>query len=112
MAKKKNKENIVPMEQELIAVSEPLVITESVIKDEKTIIEEERRKKNTLELMTLEELVYAEKASRLVCQKYENTVKNYDGSFQQNTIEYEKFKKINTIHQNILNKIENKLLEL
>lgn len=108
MAKKTEKKAIVESELK----SEGPIVEAKLMTEKEAVQEIKEKNKKTIDSMTLPELVYAEKASRLVCQKYENTVKNYDGSFQQNTIEYEKFKKINTIHQNILNKIENKLLEL
>lgn len=102
MAKKKNETNAVPMEQELIAVSEPLVTT-NVIKVEKNY------KINSL---SIQELIYVEQATKIVCQKYENTVKNYDGSFRQNGDDYNNFKKFNTLRNKVISKLEEKLTEL
>lgn len=104
MAKKKNETNAVPMEQELIAVSEPLITT-SVIKDEKSY-------KVNLNSLSIQELIYVEQATKIVCQKYENTVKNYDGSFRQNGDDYNNFKKFNTLRNKVITKLEEKLTEL
>lgn len=104
MAKKKNETNAVPMEQELIAVSEPFVTT-SVIKDEKSY-------KINLNSLSIQELIYVEQATKIVCQKYENTVKNYDGSFRQNGDDYNNFKKFNTLRNKVITKLEEKLTEL
>ena len=62
--------------------------------------------------MSLIDLVYAEKCAKTVCQRYENSIKNYDGSIAHNSIEYKKFQRFNDIHQCILNKMEEKLLQL
>ena len=69
MAKKKNETNAVPMEQELVEVSVPLSTISYKV---------------NLNSLSIQELIYIEQATRIVCQKYENTVKNYDGSFKQN----------------------------
>ena len=57
---------------------------------------------------TLEELLQLEKAARILCFKYENSSKNYDGSISNN-MEYDKFKKINNLRNDILNEIEKRL---
>ena len=102
MAKKKNETNAVPMEQELIAVSEPLVTT-NVIK---------KKKNYKINSLSIQELIYVEQATKIVCQKYENTVKNYDGSFRQNGDDYNNFKKFNTLRNKVISKLEEKLTEL
>jgi len=66
-------------------------------------------KKEITENYTLEDLLKLEKASRLICMKYENSTKNYDGSIANND-EYTLFKKYNDFHNGILVKIE-KLLD-
>ena len=81
MAKKKNETNAVPMEQELVEVSVPLSTISYKV---------------NLNSLSIQELIYIEQATRIVCQKYENTVKNYDGSFKQNGDDYNNFKKFNT----------------
>jgi len=62
-------------------------------------------KKENTENYTLEELLKLEKASRLVCMKYENSTKNYDGSIANND-EYTLFKKYNDFHNEMLYEIE------
>lgn len=97
MAKKKNEMNAVPMEQELVEVSVPL----STISN-----------KVNLNSLSIQELIYIEQATRIVCQKYENTVKNYDGSFKQNGDDYNNFKKFNTLRNKVISKLEEKLEEI
>ena len=96
MAKKKNETNAVPTEQELVEVNVPL----------STI-----NYKVNLNSLSIQELIYIEQATRIVCQKYENTVKNYDGSFKQNGDDYNNFKKFNTLRNKVISKLEEKLEE-
>ena len=97
MAKKKNETNAAPTEQELVEVSVPL----------STI-----NYKVNLNSLSIQELIYIEQATRIVCQKYENTVKNYDGSFKQNGDDYNNFKKFNTLRNKVISKLEEKLEEI
>ena len=96
MAKKKNETNAVPMEQELVEVSVPLSTISYKV---------------DLNSLSIQELIYIEQATRIVCQKYENTVKNYDGSFKQNGDDYNNFKKFNTLRNKVISKLEEKLEE-
>ncbi len=96
MAKKKNETNAVPMEQELVEVSVPLSTISYKV---------------NLNSLSIQELIYIEQATRIVCQKYENTVKNYDGSFKQNGDDYNNFKKFNTLRNKVISKLEEKLEE-
>ena len=97
MAKKKNETNAVPMEQELVEVSVPLSTMSYKV---------------NLNSLSIQELIYIEQATRIVCQKYENTVKNYDGSFKQNGDDYNNFKKFNTLRNKVISKLEEKLARL
>lgn len=97
MAKKKNETNAVPMEQELVGVSVPLSTISYKV---------------NLNSLSIQELIYIEQATRIVCQKYENTVKNYDGSFKQNGDDYNNFKKFNTLRNKVISKLEEKLEEI
>ena len=97
MAKKKNETNAVPMEQELVEVSIPLSTISYKV---------------NLNSLSIQELIYIEQATRIVCQKYENTVKNYDGSFKQNGGDYNNFKKFNTLRNKVISKLEEKLEEI
>ena len=99
MAKKKNETNAVPIEHELIETSVPLPLA--------TI-----SNKVNLNSLSIQELIYIEQATRIVCQKYENTVKNYDGSFKQNGGDYNNFKKFNTLRNKVISKLEEKLARL
>ena len=92
------KKEVIKVEPELIAVAEPLV-TEIETND----------KFSQLSLM---ELVYAEQAAKIICQRYENSIKNYDGSIARNSVEYNKFKQFNNLHQELLDKIEETLSRL
>ena len=97
MAKKKNETNAVPMEQELVEVSVPLSTISYKV---------------NLNSLSIQELIYIEQSTRIVCQKYENTVKNYDGSFKQNGGDYNNFKKFNTLRNKVISKLEEKLEEI
>ena len=92
------KKEVIKVEKELVAVAEPLV-THIVTED----------KFSQLSLM---ELVYAEMAAKIICQRYENSIKNYDGSIARNSVEYNKFKQFNNLHQELLDKIEETLSRL
>ena len=91
------KKEVIKVEKELVANVDPLTLT--VAED----------KFSQLSLM---ELIYAEKAAKIICQRYENSIKNYDGSIAHNSVEYNKFKQFNNLHQEILDKIEETLLKL
>ena len=91
------KKEVIKVEKELVANVDPL--TPTVTED----------KFSQLSLM---ELIYAEKAAKIICQRYENSIKNYDGSIAHNSVEYNKFKQFNNLHQEILDKIEETLLKL
>lgn len=60
--------------------------------------------------MDLARLLEYEKASRIICRKYENSMKNYDGSIQEGA-DYRTFDKYNKIHEKVLTLIEEKLDE-
>ena len=92
------KKEVIKVETELVAVTEPLVTH---------IITEEK-----FPQLSLMELVYAEKAAKIICQRYENSIKNYDGSIVRNSVEYNKFKQFNNLHQELLDKIEETLSRL
>lgn len=61
-----------------------------------------------MEKYTLSELIQFEKASRIVCMKYESASKNYDGTIINNA-EYVKFKKYNDFRLLIISEIEKML---
>ena len=92
------KKEVIKVEKELVAVAEPLV-TEIEINEK-------------FSQLTIMELVYAEKAAKIICQRYENSIKNYDGSIARNSVEYNKFKQFNNLHQELLDKIEETLSRL
>ena len=92
------KKEVIKVEKELVANVEPLVTH---------IVTEEN-----FSQLSLMELVYAEKAAKIICQRYENSIKNYDGSIARNSVEYNKFKQFNNLHQELLDKIEETLSRL
>lgn len=92
------KKEVIKVEKELVAVTEPLVT--------------EIKTNEKFSQLSLMELVYAEKAAKIICQRYENSIKNYDGSIAHNSVEYNKFKQFNNLHQEILDKIEETLLKI
>lgn len=62
--------------------------------------------KNTIDGLSMEDLVLLEKMARLVCTKYENITKRYDGSIDTTQPKYSAFKKYNDIHNGIIDKME------
>lgn len=92
------KKEVIKVEKELVAVAEPLVT--------------EIKTNEKFSQLSLMELVYAEKAAKIICQRYENSIKNYDGSIARNSIGYNKFKQFNNLHQELLDKIEETLSRL
>ena len=99
------KKEVIKVEPELIAVAEPLVTEiETLVTEIET--------NDKFSQLSLMELVYAEKAAKIICQRYENSIKNYDGSIARNSVEYNKFKQFNNLHQELLDKIEETLSRL
>lgn len=96
MAKKKP---TIEVEREIVTVA----VTNSNV---------ENKKDDKLNSLTITDLVNAEKAIKSVCQRYENSIKNYDGSISHNTPNYKKFQLFNELHHKVLNKMEEKLMEL
>ena len=95
MAKKKTQMEV---------ISEETSITSEIEK-----IEEKTISTHNLKDLTLTELVDAEKAVNTVCKKYENSLRNYDGTILRNTKEYDIFQKFNDLHTRIITEMENKL---
>ena len=58
--------------------------------------------------MTLKEILEYEKASSIVCMKYENSCKSYDGSIS-NGDEYTLFLKYNKIHEDLILELQKRL---
>ena len=56
--------------------------------------------------LSFTDLVMLEKMARLVCAKYENITKRYDGSIDVSQPKYQAFKKYNDIHNAIIEKME------
>lgn len=61
--------------------------------------------KNENNNFSLEELLKYEKASAIICKRYESATRSYDGSII-NSEEYSKFMKYNDFHNFIINKLE------
>ena len=55
------------------------------------------------------ELLDLEKMCRLVCIKYEHTVKNYDGTISDDSEHTGRFKAYNSLHERILSEMEARL---
>lgn len=68
-------------------------------------IKKENEKK-TIDGLSIEELVHLEKIARIVCTKYENITKRYDGTINTSQPKYDAFKKYNDIHNTIIEKME------
>ena len=94
-----------------MAKKEVIKVEKELITDAETSASEIKANEKFSHL-SLMELIYAEKAAKIICQRYENSIKNYDGSIAHNSVEYNKFKQFNNLHQEILDKIEEILLKL
>ena len=94
-----------------MAKKEVIKVEKELIADAETSASEIKANEKFSHL-SLMELIYAEKAAKIICQRYENSIKNDDGSIAHNSVEYNKFKQFNNLHQEILDKIEEILLKL
>jgi hypothetical protein len=93
------------------------ISSEELMKDTKLWVAKEDVSQMTilnkprLESISLFDLLTLEKASGLICKRYENTVKMYDGTINAKGGEYARFKTYLDIHTNVLNEIEKRILE-
>lgn len=67
-------------------------------------------KKENISDYTISALLELEKASRIVCMKYESSSKNYDGSIINNE-QYILFKKYNDFRMRVIDELEKRLNE-
>lgn len=74
----------------------------------------ENKEKKSLKSLNMADLVNYEKAARLLCIKYENSFKGYDGSIRENFSkeDYNKFEKYNNFHMAILDEFEERINEI
>ena len=84
----------------------------AIVNNNTTIENINDSKKNSIDDMTLMDLVYVEKTLNVVCRKYENALKSYDGSIVRNSNEYTKFQSLNNLHNRVISKMESELLKL
>lgn len=64
--------------------------------------------KEKISEIPIQRLLEYEKASSIVCRKYENSCKSYDGSIS-NSNEYSLFLKYNNIHEQIILELQKRL---
>lgn len=69
---------------------------------------ETKKYTSSLENLTLEDLLQYERTSSIVCKKYENSCKSYDGSIS-NSEEYTMFLKYNNFHEEIISEMQKRL---
>lgn len=104
MAKKKEKknDNIVAnaVETNVENTVSDVVVENSVI----TVNDEIK-----IENLSLRDLLDYEKAATIICRRYENSIKLYDGTIRQSGPEYLRFNKANLLHNSLLNEIEKRL---
>lgn len=62
--------------------------------------------------MTIEDLIYYEQATRIICKRYENEVKMSDGTLNPNHEAYALFNKYNTIRLKLMLEMEKQLDEI
>lgn len=58
-----------------------------------------------LDKMSLSELIELEKASKIICFRYENASRMYDGSIEDGE-SYNNFKKYNDFHDEVVKRME------
>ena len=86
-----------------VTTESSVILHEEIIEDTKT---------DTVSSLSLRDLIDYEKAASLICRRYENNIKMYDGSIRQSGLEYENFKRLNDTHTKILNEIEKRVKNL
>ena len=59
--------------------------------------------------ISLEDLLNAEKAAKIICQNYEKSLRNYDGSIDENNEGFKKFDHFNKVHIHILELLEKEI---
>ena len=75
----------------------------------KKIMAEKTTNTVSLDGLSVQELVYYEQAACVVCRKYENSSKNYDGTIMQNSKLYNEFTKYNDVHNAIVEELAKRL---
>ena len=65
-------------------------------------------KKSKIEDLSIEDLLTYEKATSVVCKKYENSCKTYDGSIT-NREEYDTFLFFNKIHERVISAMQKRI---
>lgn len=68
--------------------------------------------KDKINTMDINDLITYSKATDIICRKYENSIKTYNGSINTQTREYEDYQKYNGIRLSILKEIEKRLENL
>lgn len=58
---------------------------------------------------SFQDLIALEKMARIICTKYENTTKRYDGTVDNKSSSYNLFMKYNNIRNKIIEKMEQEL---
>lgn len=68
--------------------------------------------KEKINTLSMTDLISFSKASEIICRKYENSIKTYDGSINTQAKEYVIYQKFNEIRLSILNEMEKRLNNL
>ena len=86
------------------------IVLKIILKEKRIMVKDNE----TLKLihLSIQDLVNYEKAACIVCRKYENMIRDYSGRLNSDSHEYEKFEHMNTIHNQIINEIEDRLNHL
>lgn len=72
----------------------------------------EKNNSINLDSIPIVDLIAYEKAAKIICSKYENMLKTYDGTINQNALEYQTFRRINGKHLAIIEEIERRIEKL
>ena len=87
------------------------IVLKIILKEKKRIMVKDNEIIKLIHL-SIQDLVNYEKAACIVCRKYENMIRDYNGMLNSYSHEYEKFEHMNMIHNQIINEIEERLNKL
>lgn len=69
--------------------------------------------KNTnLSTLSIADLYFYEQAAKEICTRYENTIKQYDGSIRTEGNDFSRYDKFNKIYLRIIEELENRVSNL
>ena len=68
--------------------------------------------KTDISKISISDLYFYEQAAKEICTRYENNIKQYDGSIRTEGNEYNSYSKFNKIYLKIMEELENRVSKL